>query len=74
VIHSLRTFDVVSVMTHGGPAGSTTVLGYFMYYVSFSRNQFGYGAAVAVVILTLSAGFALVYLRGVARNALHVEN
>jgi ABC-type sugar transport system permease subunit len=73
VIRSLRTFDLVSVMTHGGPAGGTTVLGYFMYYVSFSRNQFGYGAAVAVVMLILSLGFALVYLRGVARNALHVD-
>ena len=74
VIHSLRTFDVVSVMTRGGPGGGTTVLGYFMYSVSFSRNQFGYGAAVANVILILSVGFALVYLRGVARNALHVDS
>ena len=72
VIQSLRTFDVVSVMTSGGPAGGSSVLGYFMYSVTFSRNQFGYGASIAVVILLLSAGFAVVYLRGVARNTLHV--
>ena len=52
--------------------GGSSVLGYFMYSVTFSRNQFGYGASIAVIILLLSAGFALVYLRGVARNTLYV--
>jgi ABC-type sugar transport system permease subunit len=73
IIHSLRTFDVVSVMTRGGPGGGTSVLGYFMYSVTFSRNQFGYGASIAVIILLFSAGFAFAYLRGVAKNALYAD-
>jgi len=73
VIHSLKTFDIVSVMTGGGPAGGTYVLGYFMYTVSFRRNDFGYGAAIGVVMLLFAAGFALAYLKGIARDALHAE-
>jgi ABC-type sugar transport system permease subunit len=73
IIHSLKAFDVVSVMTRGGPAGGSDVLGYYMYNISFWRNQFGYGAAIAVVLLVLSVGFALGYLRTVARNALDAD-
>jgi multiple sugar transport system permease protein/raffinose/stachyose/melibiose transport system permease protein len=72
-INSLKTFDLVSAMTGGGPAGGTTVLGWFMYQVSFRRNDFGYGATVGVVMLLFSAGFALVYLKSIARRALHAE-
>ena len=73
VIQSLKTFDLVATMTQGGPAGSTKVLGYFMYNETFWNNRFGYGAAIGVVILILSAGFAWIYLRSAANNALHIS-
>jgi ABC-type sugar transport system permease subunit len=73
VIQSLKTFDLIAVMTQGGPAGATKVLGYFMYTETFWNNRFGYGAAISVVILLLSVGFAWAYLRGVADNALNVS-
>jgi raffinose/stachyose/melibiose transport system permease protein len=73
VIQSLKTFDLVATMTQGGPAGSTKVLGYFMYSETFWNDRFGYGAAISVVILILSSGFAWTYLRSVANNALHVS-
>lgn len=73
VIHSLKTFDIVSVMTGGGPAGGSSVLGYFMYTVAFRRNDFAYGATVGVVMLIIAAGFALAYLKGIARDSLHAE-
>ena len=73
VIQSLRTFDLVATMTQGGPAGSTKVLGYFMYSETFWNNRFGYGAAISVIILVLSSGFAWTYLRSVANNALHIS-
>jgi raffinose/stachyose/melibiose transport system permease protein len=71
VLQSLRTFDLVATMTQGGPAGATKVLGYFMYSETFWNNRFGYGAAISVVILVLSIGFAWAYLRRVANNAIH---
>jgi raffinose/stachyose/melibiose transport system permease protein len=73
VIQSLKTFDLVAIMTQGGPAGATKVLGYFMYMETFWNNRFGYGAAISIVILLLSSGFAWIYLRSVANNALHVS-
>jgi raffinose/stachyose/melibiose transport system permease protein len=73
VIQSLKTFDLVATMTQGGPAGATKVLGYFMYSETFWNNRFGYGAAISVVILILSSGFAWTYLRSVANNALHIS-
>lgn len=71
VLQSLRTFDLVAIMTQGGPAGATKVLGYFMYSETFWDNRFGYGAAISVVILIISSGFAWTYLRRVANNAIH---
>lgn len=73
VIQSLKTFDLVAIMTQGGPAGATKVLGYFMYTETFWNNRFGYGAAISIVILLLSSGFAWIYLRSVAKNALHIS-
>lgn len=73
VIHSLKTFDIVAAMTAGGPAGGTSVLGYFMYTVAFRRNDFAYGATIGVVMLVIAAGFALGYLKGIARDSLHAE-
>jgi len=73
VINSLRAFDLVMVMTGGGPFGQTTVLGYFMYLETFGNYKFGYGAAISVVILLLSIVFAAVYIKNVASEAMHVS-
>ena len=44
IIDSLRAFDLVSVMTRGGPFNSSSVLANFMYIVSFNNYKMGYGA------------------------------
>jgi raffinose/stachyose/melibiose transport system permease protein len=51
---SFRAFDHISVMTAGGPGSSTTVLALYNYDVSFRLMRFGYGSAVAVIILVFS--------------------
>lgn len=50
---SLRYFDLIYVMSNGGPSHSSEVLALYMYYKSFRDMQYGYGSAVAVVLLTL---------------------
>ena len=52
IIGALRSFDMVSIMTDGGPWGSSRVLAFYMYEQSFSEYGFrmGYGAAIAVVL------------------------
>ncbi|MFV0430596.1 MAG: carbohydrate ABC transporter permease [Alphaproteobacteria bacterium] len=53
---SLKSFDLVYVMTGGGPSYYTEVLASHMYKSTFTYNFYGYGAAVTVVIVLLSVG------------------
>ena len=63
VIGALRSFDMVAVMTSGGPFGSSTVLAYQMYEQSIFSYRFGYGAAIATVLFVVMAAFIAWYLR-----------
>jgi raffinose/stachyose/melibiose transport system permease protein len=53
VTGSLRFFDLIYVMSNGGPNHSSEVLALYMYYKSFRDMQYGYGSAIAVVLLAL---------------------
>lgn len=55
VIGALRSFDLISIMTQGGPYGSSRVLAYYMYETALSEYGFrmGYGAAIAVVLFLI---------------------
>jgi multiple sugar transport system permease protein len=53
VIGALRSFDLVAVMTTGGPWGSSTVLAYLMYEESIFNYRMGYGASVAVMLFLI---------------------
>ena len=68
VIDSLRAFDLVSVMTRGGPANASSVLANFMYIESFNNYKMGYGAAIAVILFFLSLFFIFLYLRRVMQD------
>lgn len=61
-IGALRSFDMVSVMTQGGPFGSSQVLAYQMYEQSIFSYRFGYGAAIATVLFAIMLVFILWYL------------
>jgi multiple sugar transport system permease protein len=72
VIGALRSFDMISVMTNGGPFGSSRVLAYYMFEVSLSEYGFrmGYGAAIAVVLFPDHDGLYRVFpVAHVARRA-----
>jgi multiple sugar transport system permease protein len=62
IIDSLRAFDLVSVMTRGGPYNSSSVLANFMYIESFNNYKMGYGGAISVVLFLISLVFIFVYL------------
>lgn len=53
VIGALRSFDLVAIMTDGGPYGSSSVLAYFMYEQSMFNYRMGYGAAIATVLFLI---------------------
>ncbi len=64
VIGALRSFDLVSIMTKGGPYGSTRVLSYFMYEQALSEYGYrmGYGAAIAVVLFLIMMVFITYFI------------
>ncbi|RRH90823.1 sugar ABC transporter permease [Mesorhizobium tamadayense] len=67
VIGALRSFDMVAVMTNGGPYGSSTVLAYQMYEESIFSYRFGYGAAIATVLFVIMIAFIAWYLHGLVK-------
>lgn len=64
VIGALRSFDLVSIMTVGGPYGSTRVLSYFMYEQALSEYgvAMGYGAAIATVLFAIMLVFISIFI------------
>jgi len=63
VLGSLQVFALVWIMTKGGPVNASEVMSTYMYRFSFVRFEFGYGSAVAIVMLLISLVFSLAYLR-----------
>lgn len=64
IIGALRSFDLVSIMTGGGPFGSTRVLSFYVFEKSLSERglQYGYAAAVAVVLFLIMLVFISYFL------------
>jgi len=53
------------VMTRGGPANGTQSVALYTYQQAFSNELFGYGAALAYLIVVFIAAFAIVYMRAI---------
>ncbi len=62
-IWSLRIFDLIFVLTKGGPFDSTIVMNFLAYRVTFNFLKFGYGAAIANLIFVASIALAILYMR-----------
>ncbi len=62
-IYTLRAFDVIWIMTKGGPANATEVLPTFAYRLSFINFNFGQSSAVSVIILLILMVAAFFYLK-----------
>jgi ABC-type sugar transport system permease subunit len=70
LINSFKVFDLIWVMTQGGPYRSTETLAVTMYRESFVSFQLGYGAAIAIVLSLIVMVVSIPYLRTMfARDA-----
>ncbi|MFP7169285.1 sugar ABC transporter permease [Terribacillus sp. 7520-G] len=54
VVGSLKYFDLIYVMTGGGPNGASEVMASYMYKLAFSSNDFGYGSAIGFLLLLIT--------------------
>ncbi len=68
VLGSLQFFDLIWVMTKGGPVNASNTMATYMYTYGFQRFQLGYGAAVTLIIFMICLAFSLSYQRFVMRR------
>jgi len=62
-LDALRAFDLMFVLTGGGPANTTETLTVYAYRSLFQTLQLGFGAAIGVVVFALVMAVAWAYLR-----------
>ena len=65
---AFKVFDLVFVMTRGGPAFKTTVVSYFTYLETFSQLNIGRGSAIAYIIVIFMSILSYLYIRSMKDN------
>lgn len=63
VIGAFKVFDIVWVMTAGGPNNSSHVLGSYLYRVGFRNDEMGYASAIATLLFVITLMLTVVQLR-----------
>ncbi|RNL82650.1 carbohydrate ABC transporter permease [Halostreptopolyspora alba] len=69
LVYTLKVFDVIMVLTQGGPANATETLTTWAYSLSFGDLNFGAGAATGNLLIVLALVFAVLYLRSTRESA-----
>lgn len=67
-IYTFKAFDLMFVMTSGGPLNATDVLGTYSYQLSFTQYEFSKGSATALVLFCCLFVVGLFYLRIIAKE------
>ena len=67
-IYTFKAFDLMFVMTSGGPLNSTDVLGTYAYNLSFTQYKFSLGAASAIILFICLFAVGLFYLRLISKE------
>ena len=63
IMTELRQYDIVKVITNGGPGYSTETITYNIVTQAFGSNKLGYSSAIAVVLFVLCAVLAVIQLK-----------
>ncbi len=63
IIGSFTAYESIRLLTGGGPMGSTTTYAYYIYENAYKYQEYGYGAALSVVMVLMSCCFGLIMLR-----------
>ena len=68
IIAAMKVYDIIKVMTGGGPGNSTETLATYMYSQTFMYNNFGKGSAVASVMFLMMIVIIVPYVLYTARE------
>ena len=69
-LFTLNTFGILFILTFGGPAHETEVLGLFMWIEAFRDYDLGYGATISVVLFAINIALTSVYIKLFGRQVL----
>ncbi len=67
-VGSVKIFDLIWVMTRGGPSNASEVLATYMFRMAFSDDRMGYAAAIATVMMVLTMIATIIYVRLTGRE------
>ena len=70
-LDAFRVFDLVYVLTGGGPANSTETISILAYKVMFSQTNFGDGSALSVIVFICVAIISMIYIKFLGRDLLN---
>jgi len=68
IVGALRSFDLIAVMSGGGPFESSTVLAYYAYDQAIKYYRHGYSASISVVLFGLMLIYIVYHLRRMLRE------
>ncbi|GAA2828670.1 sugar ABC transporter permease [Kribbella solani] len=66
LIDAIRTFDVVYVLTAGGPGTKTTTMSIYIYKTAFESGQFGLAAAASTIVMVVLIPFVPLFVKRIA--------
>ncbi len=67
-LDAFRVFDLIYVLTGGGPGGATETMSIYSYKLMFSQTNFGYGSVVVMIMFVCVAIIAIIYVRFLGTN------
>jgi multiple sugar transport system permease protein len=69
-IEAFKVFDIIWVMTRGGPANTTRSLSILVYQEAFSYQRAGSGASLALIVTLIITVLAAFYIAAIRRSAM----
>jgi multiple sugar transport system permease protein len=73
MITTFTTFDLIKIMTNGGPMRATQTLAFYIWQIGLRDVDFGYGAAMSIAMLVILSVATLLYLQIVNKRLANVE-
>jgi len=72
-IDAFRVFDLIYVLTGGGPGTATESVTLYTFSVLLQKLRFGYASALSVIVFAATFGLGLIYIRISGRHLLRIE-
>src|SRR5699024_8202985 len=69
IVGSLKFFDLVWILTTGGPSNATEMVATYMFKQAFQSNAWGYGSTLAFVLFMIAFVVAILFIAGTRRRS-----